>query len=137
MEIERICNKCGEVNKLNERTVLHEDTWTNDREYVRLTYYRCCRCKEVVPLQLDNEETLQIFEEYKKLFKDALMKQIKKQTVGKKAIKRKDKLTKQLRNKRTELEEIHKGKKLYDKNGKVFINVLTNIGAGDIINGEM
>lgn len=137
MEIKRVCNKCGEVNILNSETTKHKDCYTEDGEYIRLTYYDCCRCGERTALQLDTQETLNIFGEYKKLFKDAFMKRMKNQTVGNKAQRKREKLTKQLRNKRAALQDLNSGKKLLDENKKVFINVLTFQKVGDIINGEM
>ena len=137
MEIKRICNKCGCINKLDSETTMHKDCWTEDGDYIRLTYYKCKQCGEVIPLQLDNQETINTLGEYKKLFKDALMKRIKKQTVGKKAQRKSEKLTKQLRSKRAILQDIYNGKKLLDENKNIFINALTFPKVGDIINGEM
>ena len=65
------------------------------------------------------------------------MKRMKNQTVGKKAQRKREKLTNQLRNKRAALQDLNSGKKLLDENKKVFINVLTFPKAGDIINGDM
>ena len=137
MEIQRICNKCGCINKLDSEITKHKDCWTEDGDYIRLTYYKCKQCGEVIALQLDNQETINILGEYKKLFKDALMKRIKKQTVGKKVQRKSEKLTKQLRSKRAILQDICNGKKLLDENKNIFINALTFPKVGDIINGEM
>lgn len=137
MEINRICNRCGEVNVLNSETTKHKDCYTEDGEYIRLTYYDCCRCGERTALQIDTQETLNLFGDYKRVLIDALLKHAKNQTIGKKLIKRKDKLSKQLRNKREALKDVNNGKKLLDENKNIFINALTFQKAGDIINGDM
>ena len=54
-----------------------------------------------------------------------------------KMFRKKDRLSKDLRVKRMQLEEVNNGKILYDKNKKVFTNCLTFPKVGDIIENKM
>ena len=82
-------------------------------------------------------ETINEFQELRDLTIKAARMRLKGQTVGKKMFRKKDKLSKDLRVKRMQLEEVNNGKILYDKNKKVFTNCLTFPKVGDIIEDKM
>ena len=52
-------------------------------------------------------------------------------------VRKKDRLTKKLNEKRKLLNEVSKGKTFYDENGKIFIKELTMYTGGDIIESDM
>ena len=137
IKVERICLKCGEVNEVSAENMRKVDTWTEDGEYLRICYISCSRCKEKIFLQIDNMETIKEFKELRGLTIKAARMRLKGQTVGKKMFRKKDKLSKDLRVKRMQLEEVNNGKILYDKNKKVFTNCLTFQKVGDIIEDKM
>lgn len=137
IKVERICLKCGEVNEVSAENMKKVDTWTEDGEYLRICYISCSRCKEKIFLQVDNMETINEFKELRDLTIKAARMRLKGQTVGKKMFRKKDRLSKDLRVKRMQLEEVNSGKILYDKNKKVFTNCLTFPKVGDIIENKM
>lgn len=137
IKVERICLKCGEVNEVSAENMKKVDTWTEDGEYLRICYISCSRCKEKIFLQVDNMETINEFKELRDLTIKAARMRLKGQTAGKKMFRKKDKLSKDLRVKRMQLEEVNNGKILYDKNKKVFTNCLTFPKVGDIIEDKM
>ena len=137
IKVERICLKCGEVNEVSAENMRKVDTWTEDGEYLRICYISCSRCKEKIFLQVDNMGTINEFKELRNLTIKAARMRLKGQTVGKKMFRKKDKLSKDLRVKRMQLEEVNNGKILYHKNKKVFTNCLTFPEVGDIIEDKM
>lgn len=124
MEVNRVCGKCGKVNQLNAATLKHADVH-NDVGYVRLTYYKCVECGEKIVVQIDDIVSRQIFADLKNLTIKCAKKNAKHETISPKDIKRKDKLTKKLRERRAELETIYKHTDLYDENEKIFVKELT------------
>ena len=137
IKVERICLKCGEVNEISAENMKKADTWTDDGEYLRVCYVVCKRCKEKIFLQVDNTETINEFKLLRDLTIKAARMRLKGQTVGKKMIRKKERLSKDLRVKRMQLEEVNNGKILFDGNRNIFTNCLTFPKVGDIIEDKM
>nr|DAP00912.1 MAG TPA: putative HTH-type transcriptional regulator [Caudoviricetes sp.] len=137
MEVKRVCNKCGEVNSLDSKSLLKKDVYDEDKKHHVILYFECVRCKEVEVVQIDDNESIQTFKEIKALFVKAMRKRLKKETVSPREVKKKDRLTKKLNEKRKLLNEVSKGKTFYDENGKIFIKELTMYTEGDIIESDM
>lgn len=137
MEVKRVCNKCGEVNSLDSKSLLKKDVYDEDKKHHVILYFECVRCKEVEVVQIDDNESIQTFKEIKALFIKAMRKRLKKETVSPREVKKKDRLTKKLNEKRKLLNEVSKGKTFYDENGKIFIKELTMYMGGDIIESDM
>lgn len=137
MEVKRVCNKCGEVNSLDSKSLLKKDVYDEDKKHHVILYFECVRCKEVEVVQIDDNESIQTFKEIKALFIKAMRKRLKKETVSPREAKKKDRLTKKLNEKRKLLNEVSKGKTFYDENGKIFIKELTMYTGGDIIESDM
>ena len=137
MEVKRVCNKCGEVNSLDSKSLLKKDVYDEDKKHHVILYFECVRCKEVEVVQIDDNESIQTFKEIKALFVKAMRKRLKKETVSPREVKKKDRLTKKLNEKRKLLNETSKGKTFYDENGKIFIKELTMYTGGDIIESDM
>ena len=137
MEVKRICSKCGEVNTINSENLIRVDVWDEDGKYYKLMYYDCKRCNERIVVQIDNTETLNIFKQFKALTIKVARKQIANQTVSPKDIRKKDKWTKQLKEKREILKELCNGKKLFDENKNIVVECLTFPKVGDIIDSNL
>lgn len=137
MEVKRVCNKCGEVNSLDSKSLLKKDVYDEDKKCYVILYFECVRCKDVEVVQIDDNESIQAFNEFKALFIKAMRKRLKNETVSPREVKKKDKLTKKLNEKRKLLNEVSKGKTFYDENGKIFIKELTMYTGGDIIESDM
>lgn len=129
MEVDRICEKCGKVNMLSATTLKHADVYTEEKQYLRLTYYVCVECKERIVVQVDDMKTREIFGKLKRLTIKCAAKNVKHETISPKDIRKKDRYVKQLRSMRAVLERENAGKKLYEDGGKVLIEGLT-IGNG-------
>ena len=137
MEVKRVCNKCGEVNSLDSKSLLKKDVHDEDKKRYVILYFECVRCKDVEVVQIDDNESIQMFNEFKALFIKTMRKRLKNETVSPREVKKKDKLTKRLNEKRKLLNEVSKGKTFYDENGKIFIKELTLYTGGDIIESDM
>lgn len=137
MEVKRVCNKCGEVNSLDSKSLLKKDVYDEDKKHYTILYFQCVRCKETEVVQIDDNESIQTFKEIKALFIKAMRKRLKKETVSPREVKKKDRLIKKLNEKRKLLNEVSKGKTFYDENGKIFIKELTMHIGGDIIESDM
>ena len=137
MEIKRVCNKCGEVNTLSSETLLRKDVYDEYGKHYKIIYYKCERCKEIVVLQIDDNETIKVFREFKKLLIKVARKNAKGETISPKDIRKKDKFMKELRSKRKILEELTSGKKMYADDKKIFIQQLTFQKEDDIIESDM
>lgn len=137
MEVKRVCNKCGEVNSLDSKSLLKKDVYDEDKKHYAILYFECVRCKEVEVVQIDDNESIQAFKELKALFIKAMRKRLKNETVSPREVKKKDRLIKKLNEKRKLLNELSKGKTFYDENGKIFIKELTMYTGGDIIESDM
>lgn len=139
MEIKRVCENCGEINKLVDKHIKHIEVVTNDEEELTLTFFECKRCKHKNVVQIDNEETKKIVSLYKDLILKTFLKRQKGETVSPKWDKRRKGYTKDLNVKRGILESKYSGKTLYKhkKDGEIFVKSLTIIGEDGIINDSM
>lgn len=125
LEVIRVCETCGEVNKLNSNNVTKMDAYTETGDYYRVIFFECCRCGKRIGLQIDNHYTLSIYKKYQELFFKTMKKKIKHETISPKDVRKKDKLTKQLRKERALLEEKTSGLKLFDKDKNILFESLT------------
>lgn len=137
MEVQRVCGKCGEVNKIDSSNLIRKDVYDEEGTYYKIMFYDCKRCKERDVVQIDNMETLILFRKLKKMILKVAEKNRKGETISPKDIRKKDELMKELRSKRAELEEFCNGKKLYDKDKKVVVEQLTFPKVGDIIESNL
>ena len=137
LEVIRICNKCGEINTINELNLKRKNVYDEFGKYYRIIYYKCKRCNEVNVVQIDDYETMKVFKKFKDLTIKVAKKNIKNETISPKDIKKKDKLIKDLSVRRTELEAVTNGIKLYDENKNIFIECLTIKKVGDIIESNL
>ena len=125
METARVCNKCGEVNKVNKEVIKTE--WVHDEfgNYYKATYIECVRCKERLILLLDTKRT-----NYLRKVLIALLKSGKDRA-------RYDKTDAILTKKREEIKEKVNGLKLLDENENIFSFGLTFPKVGDIIESDL
>lgn len=137
MEVKRVCKKCGEVNGVNSNNLKHLDVYDEAGTHYKIMFYDCERCNERDVLQIDNEETMKIFRELKKLILKVERKRTKDETISQKEVKRKDKWMKELREKRERLNDLCNGKRLVDENKKVVVEQLTIKKVGDIIESNL
>lgn len=137
MEIKRICNECGKVSCLNANTLIKQDCYTESGEYYQIMYFVCSDCGEKNVVQADTIETINILSALKSIVYKAMIKQGKGQTVSPKDIRRKDKLSKQLKRKREKINEKIAGVKMYDENKEIVFEHLTFIGEGGIIESNL
>ena len=137
MKVDNICSKCGEVNTLESDLLFRKHVYDEEGKHYIIIYYVCKRCNEINVVQIDDNETAEIYKKLKNLIVSVMKKQIKKQTVSPREQAKKDKLMKKLRQKREELKELSAGKKYFDENKEIFIECLTFPKVGDIIDSDM
>lgn len=137
MEVKNACRRCGEVNIVNSKNLISEDAWDLEGNYYKIMYYDCKRCKERIVLQIDDIDSLNLFREFKRLIIRVSRKQINHQTIGKKDIKKKDKYTRELKDRREKLKSKCEGIKLLDKDKNIIVEVLTFPRVGDIIESNL
>lgn len=137
MVVNRVCLKCGELNKIDSSNLVRKDAYDESGIYYKIMYFRCERCKEINVVQVDNMDTINMFRELKSLIIKVIKKKQKGQTVSPKDIRKKDKLQKELTAKRNILNEEVSGLKLFDENKKVIMESLTLQKAGDIIDSNL
>lgn len=137
MNIMRVCQKCGEINKLEENSIFRVNGTTEDGETYRLMYFVCARCNTKSFVQVDSVRTLSIFNELEELINSTMKSRIKGQTISPKIIRKKDKLVKSLNRERKILEDTLSGKKMIGKDEEILTKSLTFIKDGDIIEGNL
>lgn len=135
MEIgtKNVCGRCGELNVINAGNIKEIDLKDAGGRYFKLTYVFCKRCKEIMPLQIDDVETIEIYKKLKRHIVKVAKKQMRHEDVTKEDIKKKDRLTEKLKEKRLILKNGVSGKEFYLLDGEIFINPLTFPKVGDII----
>ena len=137
MKVQRVCRKCGEVNEVDSSNLIRKDVYDEEGTYYKIMYCDCKRCRERDVVQIDNVETLEMFRKLKSLTIKVARKNMKGETVSPKDIRKKDKWMKELRKKREDLNELCRGKKLFDENKKVVVEQLTFPKVGDIIESNL
>lgn len=125
METARVCNKCGEINKVNKEVI--KTAWVHDEygHYYKAAYIECVRCKERLILLLDTRRT-----DYLRKVLISLLKSGKDRA-------RYDKTDAILTKKREEIKEKVNGLKLLDENENIFSFGLTFPKVGDIIESDL
>lgn len=137
MEIKRVCKKCGEVFEIDSSNLVRKDVHDEYGNFYKLMYCDCVRCHTRDFVQIDDKNTLKEFKRLKKLIIEVAKKNVKGQTVSPKDIKKKDRLTKQIREDREKLKEVCAGKKYFDENEKIVAECLTFEKVGDIIESNL
>ena len=137
MKVQRVCRRCEEVNTLDSSNLIRADVYDEEGTYYKIMYCDCKRCGERDVVQIDNTETLGMFRKLKDLTIKVARKNVKGETVSPRDVRKKDRMMKQLRSKRAELEELCSGKKLFDENKKVIVEQLTFPKVGDIIESNL
>ena len=125
MTIEKVCEKCGEINLLDFETIKKERVYDEFETPFLIMYYKCKRCGTITVLQIDSTETEQLAVRLKTLVLTVISKKNKKLKVSQKDKRKKDVWSKHLQEKRSLLQEQMKGRKLFKENGEIFINCLT------------
>lgn len=125
MTIEKVCEKCGEINLLDFETIKKERVYDEFETPFLIMYYKCKRCGTIAVLQIDSTETERLAVRLKTLVLTVISKRNKKLKVSQKDKRKKDVWSKQLQEKRQLLQERMKGKKLFKENKEIFIDCLT------------
>lgn len=112
MTTERVCVKCGTMNKISKENIQKAECYSDRGEYRRLLFCNCDGCGEKMILQADNIYTINLLKKIKYKIKQGKLY---------------DKLEERLNNERQLLKSEAKGKILYDSEGNIFINYLTFI----------
>ena len=47
MQVERICERCGEVNNIDSSNLVRQDVYSEDGEYFKVMYCKCKRFKSI------------------------------------------------------------------------------------------
>lgn len=137
MKVQRVCSKCGEVNEVDSGNLIRADVYDEEGIYYKVMYCDCRRCGERDVVQIDSTETLEMFRKLKSLTIKVARKNMKGETISPKDVRKKDRLMKELRRKREDLNELCNGKKLFDENKKVVVEQLTFPKVGDIIESNL
>lgn len=137
MKVNRKCRKCGETIVIDSNSLIRKDAYDEEGKYYKIMYCDCEHCGERDAIQIDDMETIEIFRELKKMIIKTQRKKIKGETINPKAVRKKDKLMKNLRKKRELLQKECSGKKIYDENKKIIFERLTFSEVGDIIESNL
>lgn len=137
IKTERACRKCGEVNEINLNNLIVSDVHDEYGTHYRIMYYDCKRCGEREVVQIDSVKTLRIYRDLKKLILRTARKRGRGENVEEKAVRKKDRLISDLREEREKLQDLCRGKKLFDENEKVVVEQLTFPKVGDIIDDNL
>ena len=112
METKEICSTCGVVNELSSDTVKREIFRDKKKNLYTVTYYTCkCGANNVV--QIDDKDTLKLYNELKKLIIRTYRKQKKEEAIPKKWKAKKDKIMLRMRSKRKYLLDSMRGIPVY------------------------
>lgn len=137
IKTERVCRKCGEVNEINLNNLIVSDVYDEYGTHYRIMFYDCKRCGEREVVQIDSVKTLRIYRDLKKLILRTARKRGHGENIDDKAVRKKDRLMRDLREERESLQEMCRGKKLFDENKKVVVEQLTFSKVGDIIDDNL
>lgn len=125
MEVKNACTKCGCINTVDVNSLLRKDVTDKDGNHYRLLCFKCEQCKSINVVQIDNNETRQLYRTFKSLLVKVMKKRVKHETISPKDIKKKDKYTKTLSQMREELKQRTNGATMYDEDGNVFVEHLS------------
>ena len=125
MEVKNACTKCGCINTIDIHSLLRKDITDKDGNHYLVLYFKCEQCKEINVVQIDNNETRQLYRTVKSLLIKGMKKRVKHETMSPKDVKKKDKYTKTLSKMREELKQHTEGKTMYNDDGSVFVESLS------------
>lgn len=137
MELIKVCNKCGEVVKVNHTTIKTVDCYNDDKESYELMYVECNRCKEVIILQIDNDETKQLLQRIKTSIMSCIARDKNGRKQSKLSRKRIDESNAILDKMRKDIYAVNKGKTFYDINKNIIVKGLTIESESDIIESNL
>lgn len=103
MEVEYRCNNCRHTQTLNEINVIKCDAYDKEGNKFRIIYYCCERCGANIVLQIDNTETIVMFDEERKMYINNMRYKLAHQTPSQKQKRKMEKLNKKLKVKREAL----------------------------------
>lgn len=126
MDAKVVCSSCGCPTIANDSNLIRSDVYDVDGKYYKIIYFRCKCCGKNVIVQVDDADTLNTFRELKKLMTKVIKKKIKGETVSPKDIRKRDKLTKELREKRASLNEECNCKVFYNDSGDMVAKYFNN-----------
>lgn len=112
METKDVCNTCGLVNVLASDTIKRETFRDGKKNLYTVTYY-VCKCGANNVVQVDDQETLKLCNELKRLVIRTYRKQKKEEDIPKKWKRKKDKITFRLKSKRKQLLDSMRGTPIY------------------------
>lgn len=130
---ENMCARCKKVSTITSENIITERVKDEKGKDYRLLYYVCEGCGENTPLQVDDNETLSILNDLKKVIIRVAKRNLKGETIDQKDRDKKDRIMKRLEAKRNVLKSGLNGKKIFDLEGKIISNCLTFNNAGDIL----
>ena len=77
MEVKNACTKCGCINTIDIHSLLRKDITDKDGNHYLVLYFKCEQCKAINVVQIDNNETRQLY----RTFKSLLIKVMKKRVI--------------------------------------------------------
>lgn len=114
------CHECGERQNVEGQDIKTMTGTVQGRtDNITVMYTECRKCGSIIVLQADSEKT----ENLKKRATDVLLHDLDKRKKG--TSKNFRTLSKELTGKRKKLNKKLNGRKMYDKEGKLFIKSLT------------
>lgn len=123
MQVDYKCNVCRHVQTLNEMNVEKCDTYDSDGNKLRMIYFICEKCGEGIVLQLDNNETIVMFDEERKMYINNMRYKLAHKTPPQKQKRKMEKLSKKLMSKRKDLFIKYSGCVFYDKKSNKYAKV--------------
>ena len=115
MEIDYRCNVCRHIQTLNEYNVEKCDAYDDNGNKYRIVYYHCEKCGASIVLQIDNSETLSLFDEERKMYVNNMRYKLAYKTPPQKQKRKMEKLNKKLKRKREVLFLEKQGESFYDR----------------------
>lgn len=125
MQVEYKCNVCRHIQTLDEYNVEKCDAYDEEGNKFRIVYFHCEKCGEAIVLQIDNAETLSLFDEERKLYVNNMRYKLSYKTPPQKQKRKMEKLNKKLKHKRETLFLEKIGETFYDKKGTTRTKIAT------------
>lgn len=83
------CTKCGCINTIDIHSLLRKDITDKDGNHYLVLYFKCEQCKTINVVQIDNNETRQLYRTFKSLLIKVMKKRVKHETISPKDVKKK------------------------------------------------
>lgn len=127
MEVKKICVKCGEVGTVDALTMRQLMCRSSSGDNFQLTFCECEKCGEIIPLQFDDERTMQDLRKITTLIGRRVRNRSTGQRNAENDKKTYEKLNKRLEERRAWIWKENEGQTIYLKNsGKILIKSLTS-----------